>query len=134
MQDTRWTRQLEWHDKAAACAYVEYIERFASTTQAARVRAVKRFYREGNAAGLVDRDPFRRIPTPTVRPPSTPRVLEKDDVTRLLDSTRVKAGRSQKQVRLIRDGALIQLVLALCLKRAEVAALRWNDFRVMDGE
>ena len=118
----------------------------ARTTVAQRLAAIRSFHRWAVREGLADGDPWGAIATPRL-PRRLPRVLEADQVTRLLavveaEAAAADAGTPERaplaMALALRDRALVETAYAAGLRISELAAadlgsldLRRGDLRVI---
>jgi site-specific recombinase XerD len=124
----------------------------ARSSIGSRVAALRSFYRFAQRQGLVAGDPWAAVRTPR-QPRRLPRVLDGDEVERLLDVVEGSAGdvrqrresprRSPSTARLIeqrdraieqRDRAIVELAYAAGLRISELAGLTITDLDLARGE
>jgi site-specific recombinase XerD len=111
------------------------------STIASRVAALRSFYRFTRRQGWVSGDPWAAIVTPR-RSSRLPRVLEVEDVERLLDVVPGSAGHAVgspwrdevSDAIELRDRAIVEVTYAAGLRVSEVAAARLPDVDVARGE
>jgi site-specific recombinase XerD len=109
------------------------------TTIAARVAALRSFYRHARREGWVDGDPWAAISTPR-RPRRLPAVLEVGEVEELLDAVGPVADRGRARdagiaaALALRDRAVLETAYAAGLRIAELASARLGDLDLGRGE
>jgi site-specific recombinase XerD len=141
-------RDLDWRAPARTQlrAYLAYLARSgAKTTVAQRVAAIRAFYRFANRSGLAPGNPWAALAIPRL-PGRLPRVLEVEQIERLLGAVDAEAGsdgaaRGSGQrghgdpaladALALRDRALVEVAYAAGLRISELAALdlAWLDLR-----
>ena len=123
-----------------------YLARLGTTgtrsTVAQRLAAIRSFHRWATREGLATGDPWAAIATPRL-PRRLPRVLELDQVTRLLEvvgadlvaaDSADPTGRSVGQALALRDGALVETAYAAGLRISELAAADLGSLDLRRGE
>jgi len=111
------------------------------STIGSRVAALRSFYRFCRRQGWVAGDPWAAIVTPR-RSRRLPRVMEVDDVERLLDVIPGSAGQpvggersaSMPQAIELRDRAIVECAYAAGLRISEIAGARLSDVDLAHGE
>jgi integrase/recombinase XerC len=109
------------------------------TTIAARVAALRSFYRHARREGWVDGDPWAAISTPR-RPRRLPAVLEVSEVEQLLDAVAPVADRGRARdagiaaALALRDRAVLETAYAAGLRIGELASARLGDLDLGRGE
>jgi site-specific recombinase XerD len=111
------------------------------STIASRVAALRSFYRFCRRQGWVDGDPWAAVVTPR-RSSRLPRVMEVDDVERLLDAIAGSAGHAVGTERTSgvpeaieqRDRAIVECAYAAGLRISEIAGARVADVDLAHGE
>jgi integrase/recombinase XerD len=150
---TALTAYLEWLDargvdwrrpgRADLRAYLAHLGSGVSrTTVAQRLAAIRSFHRWAVREGLADGDPWGAIATPRL-PRRLPRVLEVDQVTRLLavveaELTAADAaaadGDTLATALALRDRALVETAYAAGLRISELAAADLGSLDLRRGE
>jgi site-specific recombinase XerD len=110
-------------------------------TIASRIAALRSFYRFARRQGWVAGDPWSAIVTPR-RSSRLPRVLEVDDVERLLDVIPGSAGHAVGAARAsdapeaieLRDRAIVECAYAAGLRISEIAGATISDVDLGHGE
>jgi integrase/recombinase XerC len=113
----------------------------ARSSVAARLAALRSFYRFCRRQGWVPGDPWSAVVTPR-RGARLPRVLEVADVERLLDTVQGSAGRGAADARRgaiadaleLRDRAILECAYAAGLRISELAGARVSDVDLSRGE
>jgi site-specific recombinase XerD len=111
------------------------------STISSRIAALRSFYRFCRRQGWVEGDPWAAVVTPR-RASRLPRVLEVDDVERLLDVVPGSAGRpvgisstaGVPEAIELRDRAIVECAYAAGLRISEVAGARVADLDLARGE
>ena len=111
------------------------------STIGSRVAALRSFYRFCRRQGWVDGDPWAAVVTPR-RSSRLPRVMEVDDVERLLDVIPGSAGHAVGRTWTpgipeaieIRDRAIVECAYAAGLRISEIAGARVGDVDLGHGE
>jgi site-specific recombinase XerD len=111
------------------------------STIGSRIAALRSFYRFCRRMGWVAGDPWAAIVTPR-RSRRLPRVMEVDDVERLLDVIPGSAGRpvgrdarpSVSEAIELRDRAIVECAYAAGLRISEIAGIRVSDVDLAHGE
>jgi integrase/recombinase XerC len=105
-------------------------------TIASRVAALRSFYRFARRQGWAPGDPWSAVVTPR-RASRLPRVLEVDDVERLLDVVPGSAGTTAPDLAAaieLRDRAIVETAYAAGLRISELASARLGDVDLARGE
>jgi site-specific recombinase XerD len=113
----------------------------ARSTIGSRIAALRSFYRFCRRQGWVAGDPWAAVVTPR-RSSRLPRVMEVDDVERLLDSIPGSAGHNVGETWVhdipgaieLRDRAIVECAYAAGLRISEIAAARVTDLDIAHGE
>jgi site-specific recombinase XerD len=113
----------------------------ARSTVSSRIAALRSFYRFARRQGWVAGDPWAAIVTPR-RSSRLPRVMEVEDVERLLDVIPGSAGHAVgtawkpgiPQALELRDRAIVECAYAAGLRISEIAAARVADVDMRRGE
>jgi integrase/recombinase XerC len=113
----------------------------ARSTISSRIAALRSFYRFARRQGWVAGDPWAAVVTPR-RSSRLPRVLEVEDVERLLDVIPGSAGHAVgtawqtgiPQALELRDRAIVECAYAAGLRISEIAAARVADVDMRRGE
>ncbi len=109
-------------------------EGLARRSIAARLAALRSFYRHGRREGWVAGDPWAAVVTPR-QPGRLPTVLQVEDVERLLDAVEGSAQAPSTAASLeLRDRAIVELAYAAGLRISELAALTVGDLDLRRGE
>ena len=111
------------------------------STIASRVAALRSFYRFCRRQGWVEGDPWAAVVTPR-RSSRLPRVMEVEDVERLLDVIPGSAGHAVGAARSIgvpgaieqRDRAIVECAYAAGLRISEIAGVNVGDVDLAHGE
>jgi site-specific recombinase XerD len=125
-------------------AYLAELARrdLARSSIASRLAALRSFYRYCRREGWVEADPWAAIQTPR-RPRRLPKVLDVDEVERLLDTVGVEprpSARSmpglqgRRDALVLRDRAIVETVYAAGLRISELAAARLEDLDLRRSE
>ncbi|MFI5254982.1 MAG: tyrosine-type recombinase/integrase [Candidatus Limnocylindrales bacterium] len=122
-------------------AYLAHLDErgLARSTIAARIGALRSFYRHARREGWLDGDPWSAVTTPR-RPRRLPEVLEVGEVEDLLDAVGPLADRGRRRDPAVaaalaeRDRALLETAYAAGLRIAELAAARAEDLDLAHGE
>jgi site-specific recombinase XerD len=122
-------------------AYLAHLDArgLARSTIAARIAALRAFYRHARREGWLDGDPWSAVQTPR-RPRRLPAVLEVGEVEELLDAVGPLADQGRRRdpaiaaVLALRDRALLETAYAGGLRIAELAAARTEDLDLAHGE
>jgi len=122
-------------------AYLAHLDArgLARSTIAARIAALRAFYRHARRAGWLEGDPWAVITTPR-RPRRLPTVLEIGEVEDLLDAVGPLAEQGRRRDPEVaaaiaqRDRALLETAYAGGLRIAELAAARGEDLELARGE
>jgi len=108
----------------------------ARSSVAQRLAAIRSFYRWSTRAGLTTGDPWAALRTPQL-PRRLPRVLEVEQVERLLDAiVETRAGESNglHEALELRDRALVETAYAAGLRIGELASATLADLDLRRGE
>jgi site-specific recombinase XerD len=113
---------LERADTAVLRRYAAYLGtlRYAPTTAARKLSAMRGAYAWLYQLGMVERDPAAVVPGPR-RPQKLPAVFNQAELERLLDRP------VSSQPRALRDRALIELLYGSGLRASEACGLRLGD-------
>lgn len=117
-------------------AYLAHLDAQGSarTTVAARVSALRSFYRYARREGWVDGDPWASMSAPR-RPRRLPQVLEVGQVAGLLDGLGESGGSGRLASSLaLRDRALFETAYAAGLRISELATIAVSDLDLARGE
>jgi site-specific recombinase XerD len=122
-------------------AYLSHLDArgLARSTIAARIAALRAFYRHARREGWTQGDPWAAVSTPR-RPRRLPAVLAVGEVEDLLDAVAPLADRGRRRDPVIagaiarRDRALLETAYAGGLRIAELAAARVEDLDLARGE
>lgn len=131
--------ELDWHrpGRAALRAYLAELDGrgLARTTIAARVAALRSFYRHARREAWVAGDPWAALAAPQ-RPHRLPQVLEVGDVERLIEGLTSGGGPAGSVVSALalRDRALLETAYAAGLRIGELALLTVADLDLARGE
>jgi integrase/recombinase XerC len=108
----------------------------ARSSIAARLAALRSFYRFARRQGWVAGDPWSAVTTPR-RPRRLPKVLEVDDVERLLDTVALSRGATRRagparndgieDALVLRDRAIVETAYAAGLRISELAGAQVSD-------
>jgi integrase/recombinase XerD len=133
-RDVDWRKPSRADLRAYLAVLAEHVSRSSTAQRLAAIRALHRYAaREGLATG----DPWGAIATPRL-PRRLPRVLEVDDVERLLavvDEDLADAGASDLAIALaLRDRALVETAYAAGLRISELAAADIGSVELGRGE
>lgn len=119
---------------------VDLVAGHARTTVAQRLAAIRAFYRFAVRSGLAPGDPWGAIATPRL-PRRLPRVLEVDQIERLLDAVDddLAAAGAGPRAKLaaalaLRDRALVETAYAAGLRISELAAADLGSLDLRRGE
>ena len=106
----------------------------AASTQARKLSAVRRFHAFAYGEGLCPENPGQALEGPR-KGRGLPRVLSRDDVTRLLARAREEAAKARGKARLraLRMRALLELLYASGLRVSELVALKAGDVSREEG-
>ncbi len=141
-------RGVDWRSpgRTVLRAYLaDLTEGHARSSVAQRLAAVRAFHRYAARSGLAAGDPWGAISTPRL-PRRLPRVLEVDQVERLIDAaeedlevTGATAGRGRRDPGLVRalalrDRALVETAYAAGLRISELAAAEIGNLDLGRGE
>ena len=135
--DPDWTRP----PRRQLRAYLAELDRrgLSRSSIGSRLAALRSFYRYCRRVGLVPGDPWAAVVTPR-QGARLPRVMDVDDVERLLDvisgSARPlerDAGSTAEAIEL-RDRAIVETAYAAGLRISEIAGLRVGDVDLARGE
>jgi integrase/recombinase XerC len=102
----------------------------ARSSVASRLAALRSFYRFGHRQGWVPGDPWSAVRTPR-QPRRLPRVLDPDEVERMLDTVE---GSTTARALEQRDRAIIETAYAAGLRVSELAGVRLVDLDLRRGE
>jgi integrase/recombinase XerC len=134
--DADWTRP----PRRLLRSYLAELDRrgLARSSVASRLAALRSFYRYGRRQGWVPGDPWAAVVTPR-RGARLPRVMEVDDVERLLDvvpGSAATTGAPEARATAIelRDRAIIETAYAAGLRISELAGARIGDLDPARGE
>jgi site-specific recombinase XerD len=106
----------------------------ARSSVAARLAALRAFYRHARREGWVEGDPWSGVSTPR-RPRRLPAVLEVGEVEALLDAVPGQAAAGTLAAALaLRDRALLETIYAAGLRISEAAAITLADLDLGRGE
>jgi site-specific recombinase XerD len=109
----------------------------AKSSVAQRLAAIRAFHRFAARDGLAPGDPWGAIATPRL-PRRLPRVLEVEQVERLLDAIEADGGRTTHpaltDVLRLRDRALVETAYAAGLRISELAAAELGSLDLRRGE
>ena len=107
--------------------YLGYLatRRYARTTVARKIAALRRYFRWLHHTGVIDQDPSRRLSAPAGES-RLPRVLGQAELTVLLDQPGVRTARDPESIRL-RDRAVLELLYGSGLRVAELCRLGPGD-------
>ncbi len=120
-------RRVGWEvpDRTTVHAYLaELAERdLAASTVAARLAAIRAFYRHAARQGWIDADPLAGVRSPR-RPRRLPRVLSEEQAERLVEAPRRTTTNDPRRAAIqLRDAALLELLYATGMRISEVASL-----------
>jgi len=137
--DVDWTRP----PRRTLRAYLAELDGrdLSRSTIGSRVAALRSFYRFCRRQGWVEGDPWAAVVTPR-RSARLPRVMEVDDVERLLDVIPGSAGHAVgiewaagvPEALELRDRAIVECAYAAGLRISEVAGVRIGDVDIAHGE
>jgi integrase/recombinase XerC len=115
----------------------------ARSSIAARLAALRSFYRYSRRQGWVAGDPWSAVTTPR-RPRRLPKVLEVDDVEQLLDTVGLSRGSTRQggpagndgitDALILRDRAIVETAYAAGLRISELAGAQVSDVDLRRGE
>ena len=113
----------------------------ARSSVGSRLAAIRSFYRYARREGWVEGDPWAAVGTPR-RGHRLPRVLQVDDVERLLDTVEVSAGRrgpgaatgKAAAALVLRDRAIVELAYAGGLRVSELAEATLSELDLARAE
>jgi integrase/recombinase XerD len=110
----------------------------ARSTVSQRLAAIRSFHRFAARAGLAPGDPWGSIATPRI-PRRLPRVLEVDQIERLLEAIDRPAGSGREPSRdasaiALRDRAIVEVAYAAGLRISEMAAAPLSALDLRRGE
>ena len=110
-------------DRQAILSYLTNLKerRYAATTVARKLAAIKSFFGFLTAEGLVKENPTRDVPSPRVGK-SLPKPISITQVRQLLEETEKRATPEAK-----RDKAMLQLLYASGMRVSELVSLNMND-------
>lgn len=105
------------------------------STVAQRLAAIRSFYRWATRAGVAPGDPWSALRTPRL-PRRLPRVLEIDQIERLLDAIETDRGARDdlRGALVLRDRAIVETAYAAGLRIAEIASAAIADLDLRRGE
>jgi site-specific recombinase XerD len=150
-------RAIDWRrpSRADLRTYLAHLgDGVARTSVGQRLAALRSFYRYTTRSGWTDGDPWGAIATPRM-PRRLPRVLEVEEVERLLDAidqplvpggptgdgpagrslaSRSRAGRSLAAALALRDRAIVETAYAAGLRISELAAASLGAVDLKRGE
>ncbi len=140
-------RSIDWRRPARADlrTYLAHLgDGVARTSVGQRLAALRSFYRFTTRRGWTDGDPWGAIATPRM-PRRLPRVLEVEEVERLLDAidqpvvgggppSRAPAGRALATALALRDRAIVETAYAAGLRISELAAASLGTVDLKRGE
>lgn len=134
-------RGIDWHrpSRTDLRAYLATLsEGRARTTVAQRLAAIRSFYRFATRHGLCDGDPWGAVATPR-QPKRLPRVLEIDEVERLLAAADVGVHGPPRDPEItgalaLRDRALVETAYAAGLRISELASAALGSLDLRRGE
>jgi site-specific recombinase XerD len=137
--DVDWTRP----PRRTLRAYLAELDGrgLSRATIGSRIAALRSFYRFARRQGWVAGDPWAAVVTPR-RSGRLPRVLEVDDVERLLDVISGSAGHAVGEARAtgtgeaieLRDRAIVECAYAAGLRISEIAGATLADVDLAHGE
>ena len=115
----------------------------ARSSIAARLAALRSFYRYARRQGWVAGDPWSAVTTPR-RPRRLPKVLEVDDVEQLLDTVGLSRGSTRRagparndgieDALVLRDRAIVETAYAAGLRISELTGAQVSDLDLRRGE
>ena len=129
-------RGVDWHAPARLelRAYLaELSAGHARSSVAQRLAALRSFYRWATRAGLTGGDPWGALATPRL-PRRLPRVLEVEQVERLLAAIDDTAGAGLHEALALRDRAIVETAYAAGLRIGELASAAIADLDLQRGE
>jgi site-specific recombinase XerD len=134
-------RSVDWRrpGRADLRAYLAMLsDGRARSSVGQRLAAIRSFYRFATRNGLCDGDPWGALATPR-QPKRLPRVLEVDEVERLLTATDVASTGAAHHPALaaalaLRDRALVETAYAAGLRISELAAAALGSLDLQRGE
>lgn len=116
-------------DRQSVLSYLTNLKerRYAATTIARKVAAIKSFFSFLMAEGLIKGNPTRDVPSPRVGK-SLPKPISITQVRQLLEETEKRATPEAK-----RDKAMLQLLYASGMRVSELVSLNLNDIDTGGG-
>ena len=105
----------------------------ARSSVAQRLAALRSFYRWCTRTGLTTGDPWGALSTPRL-PRRLPRVLEVEQVERLLAAVDEEPGTAEHDALILRDRALVETAYAAGLRIGELASATVADLDLRRGE
>ena len=134
-------RGIDWHrpSRTDLRAYLATLSQGrARTSVAQRLAAIRSFYRFATRHGLCDGDPWGAVATPR-QPKRLPRVLEIDEVERLLAAADAGADAPARDPEIagalaLRDRALVETAYAAGLRISELASAALGSLELGRGE
>ncbi len=109
--------------------YMQTNEGWTPTTINRRLQAVRKFYSFAMETGLTESNPASKVQLIPMPESNSPRVLDSEEVARLLEA--VEGGRPSL---IKRDYAIIQLLLQTGIKLGELTRLHLSDVRPFSQE
>jgi len=138
-------RGVDWRrpSRPILRAYLAVLgEGHARTSVAQRLAAIRAFHRWAARDGVADGDPWGSIATPRL-PRRLPRVLEADQIERLLDAVEAELAEAEARGRrtapvaialAVRDRAIVETAYAAGLRISELAAAALPSLDLRRGE
>lgn len=114
-------------------AYAAFIHGYAQGTQNLKLLTVRLFFKKAIARKFVDENPFEHANMPSRSPETITPSLTKEMTERLLRSIQNDFDHPREGLTAKRDYALVTIMVRMCFRTTESAALRWGRFQETEG-